>query len=170
MKSTLYVIQGKYLLLFIIFVPCFVSCSKSPPQASLPNPSKTLAISIVLLDSGSGQIVSRCTVKNRENIQHIYECLVPNELVTYEKSMVYHGLIIGKLGFLTSKGTTWVEFIDPGMNPLSFRVGEDEYIRGGTAYREYRSDHKKLYGIDSDRVAEGKVFYDKLINICNSHK
>ncbi|WP_406698698.1 hypothetical protein V5E97_07400 [Singulisphaera sp. Ch08] len=127
-------------------------------------------MSIILYNDSGDQIVSQCVVKDRVTVQQIYDCLIPHEHSKIAMDLLGSGPVIGKLGFQVANGTTWVEFVDAGMNSLCFQVREVAYIRGGAGYQSYRSDHKRLYGIDSARVAEGMVFHEKLSQICKKQQ
>jgi hypothetical protein len=143
------------------------ACNTWSPNSAIPEVGETLTVSVILYDDeASGRIVSQCTVKDSLIVREIHDSLTPSEFVDPVKSMMNAGPVIGKIGFQGAKTITWVEFVDPGKNPLSFRIGDMTYLRGGSQYKNYQADHKRLYGLDETMIDEGRALYDKLIRLC----
>jgi len=141
-------------------------CGKPLPKASIPELGEIVSMSIILYDETDSKIICQGIVKDRNHIEEIRECLVPNEYSKDAAGLMLSGPIIGKVGIKGPRGTTWIEFVGSGKNPLCFRVGANSYLRGGVAYKGYLGDHERLYGIDSEDIAEGKCFHKKLMDIC----
>ncbi len=131
----------------------------------IPSPEEISSVSLILYDDLGDQLVSQRIIEDKNTIRVIHDCLIPNERSQNAARLLSSGPVIGKLGFQSARETTWVEFVDAGKNPLCFRVGKDTYLRGGTNYREYVADHKRLYDVESENVDESKLFYQKLFEI-----
>ena len=136
------------------------------PKATIPELAETLSVHIILYNETGSKIICQGVVKDKIHVQEIRECLIPNEYSKSAAGLMRSGPVIGKVGIKGPQETTWIEFVDSGKNPLCFQIGENAYLRGGVGYEGYLGDHKRLYGIDSEDVAESKLFYEKLLSIC----
>lgn len=136
----------------------------------IPTPAETTSVTIILYDDSGQKTVAEGIVSDQTTIRPIYDCLVPNESSTIAAEMMVFP-VIGKVGFSRNTGSMmWVEFIYAGKNPLCFRAGKAAYVRGGTDYASYQTDHKRLYDVDSEHVDEGMLFHRKLEGICDPNK
>lgn len=157
-------INASRLSVIVLFMP-LAACSEPAPKAMIPDPSDTSAVFIIVHKIGAKE-PDRCVIKDERTIRELYDCVTPNEHSDEAGILVRTGPIIGKLGFQGPRGTTWVEFNDSGNNPLCFLVGGVAYARGGANYRNFRSDHKRLYGFDHEHISEGFSLYYKLLDLC----
>ena len=143
-----------------------IAACSGPPKGTIPGLRETSSVSINLYDRANSKVLCRCGIEDRPTIEAILDCLTPHEPSDTAAGLMHSGPVIGKLGFQGPNGTTWVEFVDPGKNALCFTIGETAHIRTRPDLRSYRSDHRRLYGIDSEWVDEGQLFYEKLMQIC----
>jgi hypothetical protein len=141
-------------------------CNQVPPASAIPEPAATTSLSIILFDESGSNTVCRSSVVDAKTIRDIHELVSPAERSQIGERLMNSGPVIGKVGFHSANSVTWMEFVDPGKNAFCFRVGADSFLRGGAAYPNYRADHNRLYGIDSEAVAEGLLFYRKLASVC----
>ena len=148
------------------------ACSQSASEQPIPKYTNTKAIYIILYDGDGPRttIVSKCNITNGSDIRDILDCLTPCEHTELADSLVKGLPIIGRLELLGMHGSTIVEFVRTGKNSLHFRAGGKGYRKGGKSYEHYRSDHKRLYGIDSPAIDESDAFYSKLESICASSR
>jgi hypothetical protein len=135
-------------------------------RAALPDAAETRSVHVVLMDDFGVKIVSDCTVHDPQTIRGLIDCVTPNEESEFAAKMISNFPISGKLTFVGPRGSTSVEFVDNGKQPLHFRVAGRCYERGGGGYRAYRSDHKRLYGLDSEIVSECLCLRNKLRELC----
>jgi hypothetical protein len=152
----------RWILSALVVLP---ACSKGSAPLAVPDAAETTSIEVILLPHDGRQRGAHCTVRDREAIQHIIDCMTP-ERASASVEQATHTFHIGKLGLHGRRGPIWVDFFDCGKSPLIFRIGTTAYIRGGQTYLNYRADHKRLYGIDSEAIDEGLGFYRKLLAFC----
>jgi hypothetical protein len=133
--------------------------------SAIPDPSEIVSVSVTLYNEDGDQVSASCVVNDARKVRAIVERLTPHERSEDAGTMLSLPIAC-KLGFHCASGTTWVEFVDAGMNPICFRVGDKAYLRGGARYQRYRSDHQRLYGIDSENVDEARAFYRQLTEMC----
>ena len=144
------------------------ACGGPSIEGTIPNPAETQSVSIIVYNLYGTEVVGRRVVEDEPTIREIYGRLTPYELSEFAEGQMRWGFVIGKLGITGPKGTTWVEFVDAGQNPLCFRAKGRSFHRGGANYHGYRADHKRLDGLDTAHVDEGKMFYEKLLKICDA--
>ena len=131
-------------------------------------PGEIRSIEVVLFEIGDGVgEVARCTVSEPTLIRGILGCMdhaAPNPLAEDFMRLP----IIGRLNLRGEVGTQQIEFVEAGMNPLVFRLGDVSFARQNGDNEEAIAHHQKYYGHDSAVIDEGMSFHRKLEIICKS--
>lgn len=170
LRQNPFTMMAVFLNIFTAALLAILATGCQRPSDTVPMPDKpdTSSASVVLYDESGVNVVSQCLIEDAATIRKIQERLSPAERSEAAEGLMKSGPVIGKIGMRGPRGTTWIEFVDPGMNPLCFRIGADSYIRKRATLADYRADHIRLYGIDAERVDEAMLLYDSLLEACKS--
>ena len=154
--------------ILLLVIPLGTCCSARKPIPTMMKPGEIRSIEVVLFDIGDGVgEVGRCTVSEPTLIRGIVGCMdhaAPNRLA--EEFMRLP--IIGRLTLRGESGTQQVEFVEAGMNPLVFRLGDVAFARQNGDDDVAIAHHQKYYGHDSAVIDEGMSLHRKLEIICKS--